>query len=454
MGIFDMFKKKDKVENTGEIQLPAQVAPAEASPTQAETPVTEVAAPVGVAPQAVEENSVETNIELAPNPFMESIAPEVTTPTDFAPAPEIPNFDNIFNAQPTDLIETQPAPTNEGDVLAAVADTAAVIDTPQPIVEQQIALNVNPEEIFEGGSTKEDEITKIVSDNVIQPVENVEQAVQVENIISISEPNQVIEPTVAENITPVEEVVPVQEQVIEPTVIEPTVPENVTPVEEVVPVQEQVIEPTVIEPTVSENVTPVQEVAPVQEQVIEPTVAADDSINEITAGPLGAAAPGVNIIESVVPMDNQVDEENTSDSTPVEDIIPFAGEVSAEQVANEPTPVETPTEDTTIEDNANETSTEEVTEEITNIENETSVSETESVENVDDKTSLEDQNNEEISNAVQSEEMVPQGMEEVTSEDKEDKKEERQSKTKFCENCGTMITDDSSICPECGGPID
>ena len=26
--------------------------------------------------------------------------------------------------------------------------------------------------------------------------------------------------------------------------------------------------------------------------------------------------------------------------------------------------------------------------------------------------------------------------------------------TKFCDNCGTILTDDSSICPSCGEPID
>ena len=26
--------------------------------------------------------------------------------------------------------------------------------------------------------------------------------------------------------------------------------------------------------------------------------------------------------------------------------------------------------------------------------------------------------------------------------------------TKFCSNCGVVLTDDSSICPSCGEPID
>ena len=26
--------------------------------------------------------------------------------------------------------------------------------------------------------------------------------------------------------------------------------------------------------------------------------------------------------------------------------------------------------------------------------------------------------------------------------------------TKFCSNCGVVLTDDSSICPSCGEPVD
>ena len=28
------------------------------------------------------------------------------------------------------------------------------------------------------------------------------------------------------------------------------------------------------------------------------------------------------------------------------------------------------------------------------------------------------------------------------------------TKTRFCPNCGMMLTDDSSVCPSCGEPVD
>ena len=71
--------------------------------------------------------------------------------------------DNVFNADGVATTEPQVAevqltemqiqnvdePTAEQTAVAT--ETAAVVDNPEAIPEQQVALQVNPEEVFEGG---------------------------------------------------------------------------------------------------------------------------------------------------------------------------------------------------------------------------------------------------------------------------------------------------------------
>ena len=63
---------------------------------------------------------------------------------------------------------TMEAPNQMGQVpqqATAIANsTAAQIETPQPA--QQMAYNINPQEMFEGGETKEDAIANIVLNSV------------------------------------------------------------------------------------------------------------------------------------------------------------------------------------------------------------------------------------------------------------------------------------------------
>ena len=145
MGLFDKFKKKNE----------AEVAVPEQQPT-AENVVQTNIAQAPVAEQMQQPQSVPETL-MVDNPFMET--PSVELVEDKIAAPTAPNFDNIFNAQPADLIATssQPSPQPEPDlsnVVPNMYDTGAKIDEPKPIVEQQIALNVNPDEVFEGGNTK------------------------------------------------------------------------------------------------------------------------------------------------------------------------------------------------------------------------------------------------------------------------------------------------------------
>ncbi len=272
MGILDMFKKKENKETaTNNTPVPPQqnvevtpVAPPQppvvnqesqgnlGSPVPAIAPdvpavpevqpitngqnpqpvmtpelnvVTSVNTPAPMTPMMPQEPAtsniqvgISTTNMLENNPFMESQTAPAFNQVPQAPVEaQVPNFDNIFNATPADLIQ-QPAPTpidnsnmvaptpvvhepfpaqtinesgtiapvidpslkteesssidferqNATDIIPAVEDTAALIDNPKPIVEQQIALNVNPEEIFVGGSTKDDEITNIVGNTIME----------------------------------------------------------------------------------------------------------------------------------------------------------------------------------------------------------------------------------------------------------------------------------------------
>ena len=170
MGLFDKFKKKN---DDNAVPTPPQSEP--------------VIANEGVTmPETSEAGNQAMAVAVGPdsNPFVETTSNPVPTETAEA-APEVPTLDNMFNAEPGDLImpespavqeepvvdmQIQNVEVNEaGEVVAeqVVSPTAkaAVIDNPIPGPEQQTMLNVNPEEMI-NGETKEDVITQMVSDNV------------------------------------------------------------------------------------------------------------------------------------------------------------------------------------------------------------------------------------------------------------------------------------------------
>ena len=81
--------------------------------------------------------------------------------------PQVSADQNVVATQNVGLMENDPFQerTTEAPPAIEVA-TGASIEEPQPIVEQQIAYNVNVDDVFEGGETKADDITKMVNDVV------------------------------------------------------------------------------------------------------------------------------------------------------------------------------------------------------------------------------------------------------------------------------------------------
>ena len=151
--------------------------------------------------------------------------------------------------------------------------TGAVVEEPKPIVEQQIALDVNVEDVFAGGTTKEDEITQIVTD----AVKNAEESLIEEPIPTVIQP-PVVETPVAE--VPLPEVpaveIPVSEPIAETAITEVPVQTEEAPAPAVqVPTPEvPVVEQPVVEvpvPEVPAVEVPVTESVPTESVVtLEP----------------------------------------------------------------------------------------------------------------------------------------------------------------------------------------
>ena len=178
--------------------------------------------------------------EIQANP---EIATEVQTTEEAVPVTaEQPVQDNVFNADGNVVVESQPTsdeplPEMQIQNVAEVpveqttiepAATAAVVDNPVAVAEQQVELQVNPEAVFEGGMTIEDEITKLVTEVVNQEIASTQVVEEVVEQTPLS-PVEEIYGAVAQSPTEVEEVV---EEVVEETVEEEPQPEEPAPVEE------------------------------------------------------------------------------------------------------------------------------------------------------------------------------------------------------------------------------
>lgn len=514
---------------------------------------------------------INTTNMLENNPFMES----QTTPTfDQTPQAPVeataPNFDNIFNATPADLIQ-QPAPTpvdnsnmvaptpavheplpketinesgtiapiidpsltpeessnldferqNATDIIPAVEDTAALIDNPKPIVEQQIALNVNPEEIFEGGQNKEDEITNIVGNTIKeeeqelptmtpnQPTENIVPATEEQITITATPidqqtPSAAVEPIA---ITPTE-TSSVNEMVTEDINNENSIqPELNTVAEPAIPVEQPIPTP-IEEPTIQTDSTNQDVIAPSENNVVENTpISAEPSsqsrevtnsvVEPVTITPTNTEDPisQPEMPSSVSPDITNISAENTDNISvspqaisPAEPIAP----VISTEVAITPNQENSTT-------NAEE-SVSVTTEPVTPIEIEPTIVQPEStpiieapvvgmpeepVQPVTNTTSV----NEEVSpvasvTEVPTEPVAPAETQPVTEEPVTNiiapatpnvennvnienssnnstpepalssmSTNEPVHKTRFCDNCGAMITDDSTLCPSCGATI-
>ena len=307
MGLFDKFKKKNS-ETTAPVEQQAPASTQQVGTGVAQTPN------AGINQQPITQetglNAIapETGM-LADNPFVE--APSVDLVEDKIIAPTAPNFDNIFNVQPSDLIATPEPTLDTNNVVPNLYDTGARIDTPNPIVEQQIALDVHPDEVFEGGNTKEDEITRIVANSVnqnAQPQDFASPSINVNPVEPVVQPEPIQPAPVAEPTPQVVELTPQPQDFVSPSInvnpIEPAAqPELVqpAPVAETTP---QVVEVTqqpqdFVSPSI--NINPIEPV--VQPATVQPAPVAEPTpqVVELTPQPQDFASPSVNVnpIEAV-----------------------------------------------------------------------------------------------------------------------------------------------------------
>lgn len=168
MGLFDKFKKK-KESGAQAAPIPA-TSNVEATPEQDNNVVSENVVDVG-------NQAVVANVGLESNPFVEQN--QVTEQPQEVEQVQ-PSFDNVFNADPTTLIDPslsennlpqaeissdmQVQNVNEGEApLGDVQQTAAVVDNPMPATVEQNGIEVNPQEMFSNEIPKEDEITQMVA---------------------------------------------------------------------------------------------------------------------------------------------------------------------------------------------------------------------------------------------------------------------------------------------------
>lgn len=541
-----------------------------------------IAAPINnqapIAPVMPQEQPTTANVSmginttnmLENNPFMES----QTTPTfDQTPQAPVeataPNFDNIFNATPADLIQ-QPAPTpvdnsnmvaptpavheplpketinesgtiapiidpsltpeessnldferqNATDIIPAVEDTAALIDNPKPIVEQQIALKVKPEEIFEGGQNKEDEITNIVGNTIKeeeqelptmtpnQPPENIVPAPEEQITITATPTEEQTTSPIVEPVSIPVENPSVNEMASEVTTNENSIqPELNTVAEPAIPVEQPTPTP-IEEPTIQTDSTNQDVIAPSGNNVVESTPNSAESSSQSFELPNSVVEP-----VAITPANT---EDGISQTEIPSSTSPEITNISSENTANiatspqtnspiTPTSPEIPVEVSPAPNQENSTTnTEEsvhrIIEPVTPVEKASTIVQPEStpiieapvvgmpeepVQSATNTTPV----NEEVSpvasvTEVPTEPVAAAGTQPVTEEPATNiiapatpnvennvnienssinstpepalsstSTNEPVHKTRFCDNCGAMITDDSTLCPSCGATI-
>ena len=467
MGLFDKFKKKNS-ETTAPVEQQAPASTQQVGTGVAQTPN------AGINQQPITQetglNAIapETGM-LADNPFVE--APSVDLVEDKIVAPTAPNFDNIFNAQPSDLIATPEPTLDTNNVVPNLYDTGARIDTPNPIVEQQIALDVHPDEVFEGGNTKEDEITRIVANSVnqnAQPQDFASPSINVNPVEPVVQPEPIQPAPVAEPTPQVVELTPQSQDFVSPSVnvnpIEPVVqPATVQPTEvaEQVPqVVELSPEPQIVEATQkpqefvspSINANPIEstvqpEVIPPTE-VAQPTALSESTIEETIPNiPFGVTAPSN---PEPINAENQNIAKDTFTSTP-ELISPSINvnpiEPAAQPEIIQPAGVAQPVPqivDLTPQPQTHESlniNTNDVVE--PTIPDSINSDQPMPADNVEESLTQQDnlqnlnESTQGTENAIQQEQIL----------------RDENTKTKFCDYCGTMVNQYTAICPNCGEAI-
>ena len=307
MGLFNLFGKKEETnitpstESLQTIEQPTITEPTFEQPVQAKEPFSIDIQNVESTPTQPETTPVSTNEFTVNEPsyVKEQSNSQISLVQQLA--------DQVTIIEPVQ--DELPSPVeiniNENYIepIMSEFETGAVIDEPRAIEEQQIALNVNPNEVVEGGTVEtsvieeglpiiqnvdidipeEDEnpvIEKTSTPELITPEPKIEQQIpnpitipEVSTIQPVVEPVPIVEPT---PIQPVVEQVPI----VEPTPIQPVV--EPVPIVEPTPTQ-PVVEPVpIIEPTPTQPVVepvPIAEPIPTQ-PVIEPVPASTPIINK------------------------------------------------------------------------------------------------------------------------------------------------------------------------------
>ena len=163
--------------------------------------------------------------------------------------PQVSADQNVVATQNVGLMENDPFQERTSEPAPAIeVATGASIEEPQPIVEQQIAYNVNVDEVFEGGETKADEITKMVNDVVNN------------NASILSTPPQV--PTAPVAPAPQEPVITLEPGPIAPEQVIALEPGPIAPQMAPAPIEPGVIPipPVVEQPVVQQPIVPQQPV--------------------------------------------------------------------------------------------------------------------------------------------------------------------------------------------------
>jgi hypothetical protein len=223
---------------------------------------------------------------------------------------------------------TMQAPNQMGEVppqaTAIVNSTAAQIETPQPIVEQQIAYNIDPQEMFEGGETKEDVIANTVlnsvtgNSNVLEPAAPIAAEQPVVNSIpaNIVEPTQNIEQPTIEVSAPAPAAQPIQE--VQPAPAESPIELTISPLtldNSLSPTPEDVVQPEITNTIVETNQI-------VEEPVVEqPAPAPDVQPIVITSTPT-TDSEGIPTIDSIqttniIEMINEPAPTSTEEAAPI-----------------------------------------------------------------------------------------------------------------------------------------
>lgn len=325
MGLFDKKGKKAKQDQTPENEVAVQQNVAQGVTEQPVQQVVET-------PPAVASSEL-SPVNIDNNPFVEAPMPVAETPVQEV-TPQV-NLEDIFNATPDDLIMSTPQPTENVQtevVIPVMEETAATVDTPQPLAEQQVELSVNPTELV-SESTIEDEITQLVSAAVDGTTVEVETPT--ETVPGPSLEQAVSAPIEPEYITEEVSVSTIPQEVSEPqtetTESAPIITDSV-PQQEIIPNEEIPVTQEIIQ---SEEIQNVPQTDATTEPIVqfEQPISENVQVEEIpTLDEPAVAAVSENVMEINNGID-QVQEETFSDITPTDTIIP--NEVAESQLETE-----------------------------------------------------------------------------------------------------------------------